>query len=195
MCELAQVRSLLGWGNYLSAEAYWELAWPRELADAYKKAETGSYMIDPALRGRVALVTGANQGIGAAAARALAAEGAPVFLTYLRVDRAGHGDPALPRTYDEVRARSARAGGGGDPARGRGRGGGRVRPRGWLKPSARRAAARMGGKQTWRIPLWSPSCSTGPRRPSVRSRSWSTTRPSGTATLSCRTARSASDGA
>src|ERR1039458_1032736 len=122
MCELAQVRSLLGWGNYLSAEAYWELAWPRELADAYKKAETGSYMIDPALRGRVALVTGANQGIGAAAARALAAEGAPVFLTHLRVDRAahsylthlrvdraGHGDPALPRTYDEVRARSAEA--------------------------------------------------------------------------------------
>ena len=109
MCELAQVRSLLGWGNYLSAEAYWELAWPRELADKYKKAETGSYMIDPALRGRVALVTGANQGIGAAAARALAAEGAPVFLTYLRVDRAGHGDPALPRTYDEVRARSAEA--------------------------------------------------------------------------------------
>src|ERR1039458_945452 len=47
MCELAQVRSLLGWGNYLSAEAYWELAWPRELADAYKKAETGSYMIEP----------------------------------------------------------------------------------------------------------------------------------------------------
>ena len=82
MCELAQVRSLLGWGNYLSAEAF---------------------------RGRVALVTGANQGIGAAAARALAAEGAPVFLTYLRVDRAGHGDPALPRTYDEVRARSAEA--------------------------------------------------------------------------------------
>src|ERR1017187_2552396 len=89
MCELAQLRSLLGWGNYLSAEAYWELAWPRELADEYKKAETGSYMIDPALCGRVALVTGANQGIGAAAARALAAEGAPVFLTYLRVGRAG----------------------------------------------------------------------------------------------------------
>jgi len=66
-------------------------------------------MIDPGLRGRVALVTGANQGIGAAAARALAAEGAHVFLTYLRVDRAGHGDPALPRAYDEVRARSAAA--------------------------------------------------------------------------------------
>lgn len=60
-------------------------------------------MIDPGLRGRVALVTGANQGIGAAAARALAAEGASVFLTYLRVDRAGHGDPALPPAYDEAR--------------------------------------------------------------------------------------------
>lgn len=64
-------------------------------------------MIDPHLRGRVALVTGANQGIGAAAARALAAEGARVFLTYLRLDRAGHGDPTLPQAYDEVRARSA----------------------------------------------------------------------------------------
>jgi 3-oxoacyl-[acyl-carrier protein] reductase len=66
-------------------------------------------MIDPGLRGRVALVTGANQGIGAAAARALAAEDAHVFLTYLRVDTAGHGDPALPQSYDEARARSAEA--------------------------------------------------------------------------------------
>src|ERR1019366_938662 len=144
MCELAQVRSLLGWGNYLSAEAYWELAWPRELADAYKKAETGSYMIDPALRGRVALVTGANQGIGAAAARALAS---PIC---------GWTGPGTAI----------------GPCRGRMTKCGRVRPRRWLKPSARRAAARMRGKQTWRIPLWSPSCSTGPRRPSVRSRSW-----------------------
>ncbi|HVN03309.1 MAG TPA: SDR family oxidoreductase [Bryobacteraceae bacterium] len=65
--------------------------------------------IDPGLRGRVALVTGANQGIGAAAARALAAQGAEVFLTYLRVERAGHGDPALPPAYDAVRARTADA--------------------------------------------------------------------------------------
>jgi len=66
-------------------------------------------MIDPGLRGRVALITGGNQGIGAAAARALAAEGAHVFITYLRLQNAGHGDPALPAAYDEIRARSADA--------------------------------------------------------------------------------------
>jgi len=53
-------------------------------------------------------VTGANQGIGAATARALAAQDAVVFLTYLRL---GGGDPGTEATplpaYAAARARSA----------------------------------------------------------------------------------------
>ncbi|CAA9276337.1 MAG: 3-oxoacyl-[acyl-carrier protein] reductase [uncultured Chloroflexi bacterium] len=49
-------------------------------------------MIDPQLEGRVALVTGANQGIGAAIARALAEQGAAVFITSLRL---GPDDPGV----------------------------------------------------------------------------------------------------
>jgi len=41
-------------------------------------------MIDPQLTGKVALVTGANHGIGAATARAFAAHGAKVFVAYYR---------------------------------------------------------------------------------------------------------------
>lgn len=108
MRESAQLGNLLGWGNSLSACGGADPL-SSELVDDCKESRNWIYMIDPGLRGRVALVTGANQGIGAAAARTLAAEGAHVFLTYLRVDRAGHGDPALPRAYDEARARSAEA--------------------------------------------------------------------------------------
>lgn len=41
-------------------------------------------MIDPKLKDKVAIVTGANQGIGAAIAKALATQGVKVFIIYLR---------------------------------------------------------------------------------------------------------------
>ncbi|MEV5411339.1 SDR family oxidoreductase [Thermopolyspora sp. NPDC052614] len=65
-------------------------------------------MIDPRLAGRVALVTGANQGIGAATAVALGACGVAVLVAYKRLDPAEHADdPAFPAGYGESRARDA----------------------------------------------------------------------------------------
>jgi 3-oxoacyl-[acyl-carrier protein] reductase len=75
-------------------------------------------MIDTGLRGRVAVVPGANHGIGAATARALAAEGARVLVTYLRLPleealarRAAAGESDTPREaqYAVHRAGSADA--------------------------------------------------------------------------------------
>jgi 3-oxoacyl-[acyl-carrier protein] reductase len=43
-------------------------------------------MINPKLEGRIAVVTGANHGIGAATAKALAEQGAKVFITYYLPD-------------------------------------------------------------------------------------------------------------
>jgi 3-oxoacyl-[acyl-carrier protein] reductase len=51
-------------------------------------------MINPLVDGKVAMVTGANHGVGAAAARALADQGARVFLTYYR-DRCGYDERTL----------------------------------------------------------------------------------------------------
>lgn len=53
---------------------------------------------DAPLAGRVALVTGANHGIGAATARAFAGQGAAVFITYLRYppDGGASGDATTP---------------------------------------------------------------------------------------------------
>jgi 3-oxoacyl-[acyl-carrier protein] reductase len=55
-------------------------------------------MIDPRLGGKVVLVTGANHGIGAATGQAFAAEGAAVFLQYLRLP------PPTPREAGSSRS-------------------------------------------------------------------------------------------
>ena len=67
-------------------------------------------MIDPGLDGRVALVTGANHGIGAATAHALAAHGVAVLLTYLRLDPREQAGEAYPAEYGPVRAAGAEQG-------------------------------------------------------------------------------------
>lgn len=56
------------------------------------------------LSGRVAIVTGANHGIGAATAIALAGRGAGVLISFLRLD-VPDDDPGRPAVYRESRAR------------------------------------------------------------------------------------------
>jgi len=74
-------------------------------------------MVDTGLKGKVAFVTGANHGIGAAVAVAFAREGADVFLTYMRLSPEKHGaigpragdvasEPG-PGRYYEILARDA----------------------------------------------------------------------------------------
>ena len=55
--------------------------------------------------GHIAIVTGANHGIGAATAAALARRGCAVLCTFLRVDDPV--DPGVPRTYRDNRAHDA----------------------------------------------------------------------------------------
>lgn len=55
-------------------------------------------MIDPQLSDKVVLITGANHGIGAATARAFAAQGAKIFITYFRP----------PHDYSEAQLQQAK---------------------------------------------------------------------------------------
>lgn len=61
--------------------------------------------MDKELAGRVAVVTGANHGIGAATAVALARRGAAVLVTYLRLEDAP--DPGTPEAYRRNRAKDS----------------------------------------------------------------------------------------
>jgi 3-oxoacyl-[acyl-carrier protein] reductase len=74
-------------------------------------------MVDTGLKGKAVLITGANHGVGAAAAIAFAREGADVFLTYWRLapekNRGSHPDDREfqdepgPGHYDRILARDA----------------------------------------------------------------------------------------
>jgi 3-oxoacyl-[acyl-carrier protein] reductase len=57
--------------------------------------------------GHTAIVTGANHGIGAATAQALARRGCAVLCTFLRLDDPA--DPGIPQAYRDHRARDAAA--------------------------------------------------------------------------------------
>ncbi len=63
-------------------------------------------MIDAGLKGKVAVVTGANHGIGAATARALAAHGAAVLITYLRLPVGGASASSGPSATASVPGQS-----------------------------------------------------------------------------------------
>lgn len=82
--------------------------------------------------GHVAIVTGANHGIGAATAEVLARQGCAVLCTYWRLEDPP--DPGTPQAYRDHRAQGA------EPVIAR------IQAAGWLTTPSRRhiAAARTG---------------------------------------------------
>src|SRR6266516_2086170 len=71
--------------------------------------ERENEMIQTGLQNKVVLITGANHGIGAATAKAFAAEGAAVLMNYLRLApmRRYERDEEKLDIYDSMRAKSA----------------------------------------------------------------------------------------
>ena len=106
--------------------------------------------------GHTAIVTGANHGIGAATAHALAQRGCAVLCTFLRVDDPD--DPGTPQEYRDHRAQDAAA------------------VVGRIRDGGGKAAAVEADLSD---PATPGSCSMPPRSSSGRSTSWSTTRPGG----------------
>ena len=69
--------------------------------------------------GHTAIVTGANHGIGAATARALARQGCAVLCTYVRVDRSSRPRDSAGLSRQPGQQRAARSSGRSSPAGGR----------------------------------------------------------------------------
>jgi hypothetical protein len=116
----------------------------------------------PELSGRVAIVTGANHGIGAAIVTALAASGADVLITYLRIeDERAEG---VPEQYRLARARGA------EEVVSIERMGGRafaVTDTGWVTPASRKPTRKPTTCSTWQRPRtwrgWFASSARTPR--------------------------------